>query len=116
MRDMFEFYEELPQEVTDVLAKFEAEENTYEACGNLVDALREIGWTCEYYLDAQPYNLRPLTEFDKWELEKVEKVFEAMLDEMSNHEAEEVRKEVRTYEEKIVYFIDQEEKFKKSFE
>lgn len=52
--------EDLPQEVKDVLKKHESEENTYDACQALVDDLNTVGWTCEYYLDAEPYNLRPL--------------------------------------------------------
>lgn len=51
---------DLPQEVKDVLAKHQHEDNTYDACAALVDDLNTVGWTCEYYLDAEPYNLRPL--------------------------------------------------------
>lgn len=116
MRDMFEFHEELPIEVQAILNKFCDGDNTYEKCAELVEALNQVGWTCEYYLDAEPCNLRPLSEFDGWEREKVDKVFEMMMDDMHPLDSVQVRKEVRTYEEKIIYFIDQEEKFKKSFE
>lgn len=68
---MFECYEELPIEVQAVLDKFSECENDYENCGNLVDELETIGWTCDFYLDAEPYGLRPigveLNELEGWE-------------------------------------------------
>ena len=68
---MFECYEELPIEVQAVLDKFSECENDYENCGNLVDELENIGWTCDFYLDAEPYGLRPvgveLNELEGWE-------------------------------------------------
>ena len=68
---MFECYEELPIEVQAVLDKFSECENDYENCGNLVDELETIGWTCDFYLDAEPYDLRPvgveLNELEGWE-------------------------------------------------
>ena len=67
---MFECYEELPIEVQAVLDKFSECENDYENCGNLVDELETIGWTCDFYLDAEPYGLRPvgveLNELEGW--------------------------------------------------
>lgn len=56
--DIAEQYELLPQNVKDVLDKFAESENDYESCADLVEALNEVGWTCEYYLDAEPFNLR----------------------------------------------------------
>jgi hypothetical protein len=53
-----EEYDALPQIVKDVLDRFSTDENDYESCGKLVDALNKIGWTCDYYLDAEPYDLR----------------------------------------------------------
>ena len=71
MKDMFECYEELPIEVQAVLDKFSECENDYENCGNLVDELETIGWTFDFYLDAEPYGLRPvgveLNELEGWE-------------------------------------------------
>ena len=37
-------------------------DNTYEDCRKLVDELESVGWTCDYYLDAEPYDLRPIGE------------------------------------------------------
>ncbi len=70
-RDMFEYYDELPIEVQLILDKFSESENDYENCANLVEELEMVGWTCDYYLDAEPYGLRPLgvelEELEGWE-------------------------------------------------
>lgn len=71
MKDMFEYYNELPIEVQLILDKFSPFENTYENCGNLVDELESVGWTCDYYLDAEPYGLR-LIDVELKELEGYE--------------------------------------------
>jgi hypothetical protein len=60
MKDMFEHYNELPIEVKSVLEKYFEMENSYEFCANLVEDLEKVGWTCDYYLDAEPYGLRPI--------------------------------------------------------
>ena len=60
MKDMFEHYNELPIEVQAVLDKYSEFDNTYEECANLVADLESVGWTCDYYLDAEPYGLRPI--------------------------------------------------------
>ena len=113
--DLFEHYETLPIEVQAILEKYCDGDNTYEECANLVAELETVGYTCEYGLDAEPYELRKLSKFDDWSREMVDKVFNAILDEMSNIEAEDLKKEVRTYEEKIRYFIIQEERFENYF-
>jgi|SRR3989344_3286735 len=56
--DLFEQYETLPQPVKTILDKYAEMENDYEACGNLVNELNTVGYTCEYGLDADPFNLR----------------------------------------------------------
>lgn len=53
-------WETLPQNVKDILDKYAECENDYESCANLVNELNAIGWTCEYYLDAEPYDIRRL--------------------------------------------------------
>ena len=60
--DMFEHYEKLPIEVQAILDKYSEMENDYENCGNLVDELELVGWTCEYGLSAEPYDLRELSK------------------------------------------------------
>lgn len=56
--DLFEQVETLPQEVQDVLKKYENGDFTYEDCANLVTELEVVGYTCDYGLDAVPFNLR----------------------------------------------------------
>jgi hypothetical protein len=62
---LFENYEMLPKNVQEIIFKFSDDENTYESCGNLVDELREVGYYCEYYLDAEPYHLRYIGKDEK---------------------------------------------------
>lgn len=59
--DYFDNQKELPNEVQEILKEFEDMDNTYENCERLVERLRTVGWTCDYYLDAEPYNLRKCT-------------------------------------------------------
>jgi hypothetical protein len=61
--DMFEHLDQLPQEVLDVLEKHSntwEDKDGYQACRDLVAELETIGYTCEYYLDAEPFNLRKI--------------------------------------------------------
>jgi len=55
--DLFEDYDNLPDEVKAVLDKYSTDTMTYEACATLVEKLEAIGYTCEYGLDAVPYDL-----------------------------------------------------------
>ena len=115
--DMFEHYEKLPIEVQAILDKYSEMENDYENCGNLVDELELVGWTCEYGLSAEPYDLRELSKFDGWTNEMVDKIFELILNEMSFEEAKDLRKSnAWDRNEKILYFIDSEDRFEAFFE
>jgi len=58
--DLFEHYEELPQQVLNILAKFCDQVNDYESCQNLIETLETVGYTCDYGLDAEPYDLRKI--------------------------------------------------------
>lgn len=63
MKDLFYHPELLPDDVRVVIEKFvEADYYSYEACNNLIDDLYDLGYTCEYGLDAVPYNLRKLED------------------------------------------------------
>ncbi len=60
--DLFEHLEELPQPVQQVIAEFEErfEDGTmdgYKSCVLLVSQLEELGYTCDYGLDAEPIEL-----------------------------------------------------------
>ena len=61
--DLFNNVESLPQEVQDVLEMHEEDwDYTYENCSNLQNDLEEVGYTIDWYLDAQPYNLRKMED------------------------------------------------------
>lgn len=55
--DLFENPDDLPKEVQDILNEFAEMSNTYETCAFLVIELEKVGYTCNYGLDAVPYNL-----------------------------------------------------------
>lgn len=63
--DLFENYDKLPLKVQKIIAKFSEDDNTYENCKKLVSDLNKVGYTCEYGLDAEPYNLRKLRKAEK---------------------------------------------------
>lgn len=60
MEDLFDTLELLPQEVMAILQKYQSEDETYENCENLVADLEIVGYTCDFGLDAVPYDLRKL--------------------------------------------------------
>lgn len=70
--DLFEHTETLPLEVQAILNKYCDGDNTYEKCAELVAELETVGYTCEYGLDAEPFNLQRI----KISEEDVDKVFE----------------------------------------
>lgn len=53
-------YDKLPEYVKSILDKYSDCDNDYETCILLVEELNKIGWTCEYGLDAVPYNFRKI--------------------------------------------------------
>jgi hypothetical protein len=65
--DLFEDYEDQPQEVQRILAKYEMEDNNYETLQNLKAELEAIGYTMDYGLDAEPYDLRKIGQVGKSE-------------------------------------------------
>lgn len=58
--DLLEYHEMLPASVQIILIKFSEQGNDYETCSKLQDDLEELGFTIDYGLDAEPYNLRKL--------------------------------------------------------
>ena len=65
--DLFEDYEDQPQEVQRILAKYEMEDNNYETLQNLKAELESIGYTMDFGLDAEPYDLRKIGQVGKSE-------------------------------------------------
>jgi hypothetical protein len=61
MADLFDTPDLIPNEVAEILDSFnEDTDNTYFELGRLQRQLEKIGYTFDFYLDAQPYNLRKL--------------------------------------------------------
>lgn len=63
MEDLFEKnFDELPTELVEVLMEYLYDDFTYANCDNLVNDLNRIGYTCDFGLDAEPFDLRKLTD------------------------------------------------------
>jgi hypothetical protein len=56
MKDLFSTPELIPSEIMAILNTFEDE--TYSECERVKLEIEQHGYTFDYYLDAQPYNLR----------------------------------------------------------
>lgn len=72
MKDLFETPELIPSEVQNILESFDEDSpNTYIELARLTNEIEKIGYTFDYYLDAEPYGLRPssmkLEELEGWE-------------------------------------------------
>jgi hypothetical protein len=72
MKDLFETPELIPNEVQAILETFdENTDNTYFELDRILCEIEELGYTFDYYLDAEPYGLRPmgveLEELEGWE-------------------------------------------------
>jgi hypothetical protein len=62
--DLFNTPELLPQEVRDIIEKYEEMDTCYEMCQKLIEELEPHGYTCDYGLDAIPYELKKIdTEY-----------------------------------------------------
>jgi hypothetical protein len=58
--DLFKAYEQQPKELQSILSKYDLDALSYEDCKQMLKEVEAIGFTFEYYLDAQPYNLHKL--------------------------------------------------------
>lgn len=55
--DLFEDQESLPAHIKQIINRFNSREPEYASCEQLVNELEREGYTCEYGLDAVPFNL-----------------------------------------------------------
>ena len=72
MKDLFETPELIPSEVQAIFESFDEDSgNTYFELDRLLSELEPLGYIFDYYLDAEPYGLRPinmeLVELEGWE-------------------------------------------------
>lgn len=61
MQDLFENPEILPIEVQQIINHYSNKPNTYENCEKLLKAMQKLGYSFEYGLDAEPYDLHKIT-------------------------------------------------------
>lgn len=62
--DLFEQFETLPEELKRILTKYEECDNDYNVMAAMQAECEAIGYTFDYYLDAEPYNLRELKQIN----------------------------------------------------
>jgi hypothetical protein len=61
MKDLFETPELIPPDVQAILESFDEESpNTYAELDRLINELEAIGYTFDYFINAEPYGLRPI--------------------------------------------------------
>jgi hypothetical protein len=58
--DFFEWYQIPPLEVREIMDRYIKDGMSYDECSEFRDELEAVGWRFDYYLDAVPYNLRPI--------------------------------------------------------
>ena len=70
--DLFEDYENIPENVQNILDKYEDDfvDGNYSGLEKASNELEKIGYTFEYYLDGQAYDLRPIGTKGKSEVEE----------------------------------------------
>jgi hypothetical protein len=71
MKDLFETPELIPEEVQAVLETFDENADDYAELDRLLAEIEPLGYTFDYYLNAEAYGLRPicmeLKELEGWE-------------------------------------------------
>jgi hypothetical protein len=65
--DLFEDYDEMPASVIETLSKYDLESGDYRELEKALKDLKKYGYTFEYELDGQPYDLRKIGQKGKSE-------------------------------------------------
>jgi hypothetical protein len=60
IQDLFETPELIPPAVQSVLDTWDEDADGYKECKRLEDELKPLGYTFDWYLTAEPYNLRKI--------------------------------------------------------
>ena len=61
MKDLFQHPELQPAALKDILTRYESCENDYDTCKALQSEVEAIGYTMDYSLDGEPFNLHKAT-------------------------------------------------------
>ena len=78
--DLFEFPELIPDTIQAIMDSAGENEDLYKECGRMQDLMRPLGYTFNFGLDGEPYDLRKITEDEKEEY--LHKEAKELLDEM----------------------------------
>jgi hypothetical protein len=62
MKDLFETPELIPVMVQNVISTFNEDADSYRELSRIVSELEPLGYTFDFYLDAEPFNLRKIEE------------------------------------------------------
>lgn len=57
-----EEWDALPQQIKSIVGTFNEDEDAYKECRKLNKRLELVGWTCDYYLDGVPFDIKPITK------------------------------------------------------
>ena len=60
VEDLFDTPELIPDNVKDILEEYQNGDFNYPDCNELELKLNSVGYTIDWGLEAEPYNLRPL--------------------------------------------------------
>jgi len=62
MKDLFETPELIPVMVQNIISTFNEDVDSYRELSRIVSELEPLGYTFDFYLDAEPFNLRKIEE------------------------------------------------------
>ena len=77
MTDLFKTPELLPEHVQNILTEF-GECGSYDRCEELLKVLQPLGYTFEFYLDAEPFNLVEIPKTNTAITEREQKLIDAL--------------------------------------
>jgi len=55
-------YESLPQHIKDIVDSWDDNKNLYQECARIKLELEQNGYTCDYGLDGEVYDVEPLNK------------------------------------------------------
>jgi len=53
-------YEDFPNEIKVIVDSYDDNENLYEECARIKSELEQIGWTCDYGLSGEIYDVKQI--------------------------------------------------------